>query len=110
MLRALAAAEAGNGASSAVRMRLLEEVRSVRRNRRRARLKMALAAGVLTVATAGQLWYVATADFRTRRNVAPDNVAGQPHREMVTAFFPLRYSSVPMNGGRLLRLQLPREA
>jgi hypothetical protein len=110
LLRALAADEAGNGASSAVRRRLLEEVRSLRRNRRRARLKMALAACVLTVATAGQLWYLATADFRGRGSAKSDAVAGLPTRELVTAFFPLRYSSVPMNGGRLLRVQLPREA
>jgi hypothetical protein len=54
--------------------------------------------------------YLATDDFDRRGRVVSDDVTGQPHREMVTAFFSLRYSSVPMNGGRLLRLQLPREA
>jgi hypothetical protein len=110
MLRALAADEAGNAASSAVRMRLLQEVRSVRRNRRRARLKTSLIAAALTAATAGQLWYLATDHSFKQRRWASGEAASAPAREMVTTFFPLTYSSVPMNGGRLLRVQLPRDA
>jgi hypothetical protein len=107
-LRALAAEDAVQGASGAVRMRLLEEVRLIRRGRRRAVVRIYILAGGLCVAAALPIWYVAKADLRDPLSAAR-TLPAAPDAEMVTAFFPLPYSTVPMSGVRLLRLKLPRE-
>jgi hypothetical protein len=108
-LRALAADEAANGASPAVRMRLLDEVRRLRRARRRSLTTMAVLTAGLCVATALPIWHLATRDIHAPSS-APERPARPSEGEMATAFFPLEYSAVPISGGRLVRLEVPRAA
>lgn len=109
-LRALAADDAADGASAAVQIRLLEEVRELRRARRRSLIKMSVLTSALCVATALPIWHLATHDLRRRPSSASQQLPAPPSGEMVTAFFPLPYSTVPMSGGRLVRLEVAREA
>jgi hypothetical protein len=109
-LRALAADEAANGASAAVQMRLLDEVRQLRRARRRSLVTMSILTAGLSVATALPIWYLATHHPPGPSSSAPHGVRVPPEGEMVTPFFPLDYSTVPLSGGRLVRLEVPREA
>jgi hypothetical protein len=106
-LRELATDEAASGASDAVQMRLMDEVRRLRHARRRSLMKMSVAAAALSIATAMPIWRLAKWNSRPALSVAqsrPVPVDG----EMATAFFPLMYSTVPMSGGRLVRLEVPR--
>jgi len=109
-LRALAAVDAANGASAAVQMRLLDEVRRLRRARRRSLRTMSILTAALFLGTALPIWHLARGVSRGPSLSAPQSVGVQPQGEMVTAFFPLEYSTVPMTGGRLVRLQVPGEA
>ena len=102
LLQALAADDAGKGASATVRTRLLEEVRSLRRQRRRAFVKTWIAGGALTILTVGLLWSLAAARF-PGRSIETREVETSVE-EMYTAVFPLPYSIVPMTGGRVVRL------
>jgi hypothetical protein len=108
-LRALAADDAADGASAAVRVRLLDEVRRLRHARRRSLMKMSVLASALCVATALPVWHLATRDLRGRSSPASQRLPALPNDEMVTAFFPLSYSTVPMTRGRLVRLEVPRD-
>ena len=106
-LRELAADEMSRGASPAVQARLVDEVGRLRLARRRSRLKISVAAAGLCVATALPIWRLAVwgpRDSSRARPVARSVADG----EMATAFFPLTYSTVPMSGGRLVRLEVPR--
>jgi hypothetical protein len=107
LLRALAADDAGKGASAIVRTRLLDEVRSLRRQRRRAFVKTVIAGGALTIMTVGLLWYLAAARF-PGRSMETREVESSVE-EMYTAVFPLPYSTVPMTGGRVVRLAVRPE-
>jgi hypothetical protein len=101
-LRALRDAERNLGASSEVEQRLRSEVRAIRERRRRARLVTFAAAAVLMVVIAGSL-----------RLGAPDQLpttGNRPPAEVVTAFFPLVYGSVPMTNGQVVRMEVPRTA
>ena len=105
-LRALAEDEAGTGASSAVEARLLAEVRAIAwaRRRRTYGAVMALAAALLLAVGVG-MW-------RAHRPLA-DSAAARavvPVGEVATAFFPLRYSNVPMTGGQIVRMEVPERA
>jgi hypothetical protein len=102
LLRALAADDAGKGASAIVRTRLLEELRSLRRQRRRGFVKTLIAGGALTLMTTGLLWYLAAARF-PGQSMETRKVESSVE-EMYTAIFPLPYSTVPMIGGRVVRL------
>ncbi len=101
-LREVADADAGIGASPAVRERLLEEVRTRRRVRRMASIKMyALAAG-LVMATALPVWQLTT---RPAVEESPRTVtipAGDT--EVATAFYPLAYGAVPVTRGNIVRV------
>jgi hypothetical protein len=108
-LRALAADDAAHGASAAVQIRLLEEVQRLRGVRRRSLLKMSVLASALSVATALPIWHLATSDLRGRSSSSAQGRPALLNGEMVTAFFPLSYSTVPMSRGRLVRLEVPRE-
>ena len=106
-LRALAEDDAGAGASQAVEARLLAEVRSIRRARRRRTYASALAlAAVLLLAVALPLW---RSSSRPPAAQAPDTRAEPARSEVATAFFPLLYSSIPFTDGRIVRLEVPRD-
>ena len=102
-LRRMAAADAlSKGASPEVRARLLQELRAVARAERRAVMKVYALAAVLVIATAIPVWQLSTrtaADPSTRPSAAD--------LEMATEFYPLTYSAIPVNQGRLVRLELP---
>lgn len=98
-LRAVAADDAGLAPSREIEARLLDEVRSIARARRR-RL-MAAALGVAAVLTV-----VATVSWRVRSN-AP---AATARPEMATRFFPLTYSNLPVSNAQLIRVRVPRSA
>lgn len=106
-LRELAADDADSEASAAVQLRLLDEVARLRRARRRSLTKMSVATAALSLATAIPVWRLAMWSGRERSSVAHVRPV-QAAREMATAFFPLTYSTVPMSGGRLVRLEVPR--
>jgi len=97
------------GASAAVHVRLLEEVRQLRLLRRRSLVKTSVLLTVLCVGTVAPIWHLATHDIRPLPS-ASRPLPTLPAKEMVTAFFPLSYSNVPMSGGRLVRLEVPRQA
>jgi hypothetical protein len=109
-LRALAADEAANGASTAVQDRLLDEVRRLRRARRSTVVTMSVLTAALLVTTALPIWHLAAHYPLKPSSSASQDVHVAPDGEMVTAFFPLSYSTVPMSGARLVRLEVPREA
>lgn len=110
-LRALAADDAADGASAAVQIRLLGEVRQLRRARRRSIMKMSLLATALCIAIAVPIGHLATHDIQSgSSSSASQHVPALANGEMVTAFFPLRYSTIPVSGGRLVRLEVPRHA
>ena len=109
VLRQIAAIDASIGSSAEVRGQLLAEVRMRRYQRRNALMKMyALAAG-LVVATALPVWQLTT-------QPAPDVVirpaspTGGGGTEVATAFYPLRYSDLPMTQGSVVRLAVPPTA
>ena len=106
-LVALAEDDAGSGTSPGVEDRLLQEVRSIARRRRR-RIQtwgIGVAAAVLCAATLTQ-W--------RRASEEPALPAGErtavAAREVATEFFPLSYASVPATSGHIVRLELPRSA
>ena len=107
-LQALAADDAASGASEAVQRRLLEEVRRLRHARRRSLLKMSFFAGALAMVTALPILHLAIRNGGGPSS-SPQKVSGRRDAEMVTAFFPLPYSTVPMSGGRIVRLEVARE-
>jgi hypothetical protein len=91
-----------------VEAKLLAEVRAIDRMRRSRRLAVvAAAAAVLFVAIA--------LPFRQQAGRQPAVTDAGPAsagatREVVTEFFPLEYSVVPVTDGHVLRLQVPRAA
>jgi hypothetical protein len=105
-LRALAEDDATSGASAVVEAQLRLEVRSaasIRRGRRRAKLS---AAAALFAASAIAAWRIVAPPHTITRPV-PEAVTTY---EVVTAFLPLTYRSVPMTDGQLVRVELPRTA
>ena len=107
-LRALAVHESEEGTSTAVHLRLLDEVRRLRLLRRRSLVKTSVLLTVLCVGTVAPIWHLATHDIDAPPSTS-QRLPALPTKEMVTAFFPLTYSDVPMSGGRLVRLQVPRQ-
>jgi hypothetical protein len=106
-LRQIAAIDATTGASPAVRARLLEEVRALRRERRRSLVKMyALAAGLL-IATAAPVWQLSTRPA-VDVSIRPTPAAGDA--EVATMFYPLTYSDLPVTQGNVVRLAIPPAA
>lgn len=102
-LRTLAADEPW-GASPAVEVHLLAEVRAMARARRRAGMKLsAIAAGLLLIVSA-LVW-------STTRTV-PAVVFNAPVAvgEIAKDFLPLTYSTVPMTSGEIIRFEVPATA
>jgi len=100
-LRALAEEDTREGASNAVRTRLLAEVRSRGRGNRRAGVTTVLAVAatvVIAVTIAG--WRVS---WPLSSGTPIVETGGD---EMATAFFPLFYAGVPMTEGQIVRLEV----
>ena len=100
-LREVADADVTNGASPAVRERLLEEVRTRRRSRRSAAIKMYAMAAGLVIATALPVWQLTT---RPSLEPSPRVVTSPGDAEVVTAFYPLAYGAVPVTHGNIVRV------
>jgi hypothetical protein len=110
-LRGVAEEQAGAGASPAVRARLLGELRAIRETHRRAEARrnvwMFAAAAALALAAGTTAWE----SFARQTAAAPAQAAtALASREIVTDFLPLAYSSVPLSGGQLIRMEVPRAA
>lgn len=108
VLRQIAAIDATAGASAEVRARLLQEVRARRYERRNSLMKMYTLAAGLFIATALPVWQITT-------QPAPDVVIRTPPSggggtEVATAFYPLRYSDLPVTQGSVVRLAVPPTA
>jgi hypothetical protein len=106
-LRAVAADDERLSASADVEARLLAEVRSIARARRRRANIVGLAAAAALfiglVLPARDWWQRPAAD-------APGPAAAAATREERTVFFPLTYSTVPAVSPHLIRLEVPRSA
>ena len=102
-LRAVAAEETALSASPAVESRLLGEVRSIARMRRR-RIAMTWTAAAATLAVV-----VAVPAWRSSRAPAAPRPPATAV-EVTTPCLALPYSSVPISGGQLVRLEVPRAA
>ena len=110
-LKMLAEDEQTSGASSAVEERVLAEVRTIARSRRR-RVAGALAiAAALLLAVAVPVWRTAqrSADVAATAPARQAPQAGDAE-EGVTAFFPLADSALPSTGARVVRIEVPRAA
>ena len=106
-LRAVASDEAGGGASPEVETRLMAEVRSIGRTRRRRRYVAlsGIAAGLLLVAAVSG-WRMTVRP----RAIVVDSMGDPSAGEVATAFLPLGYSRIPMTSGQIVRLEVPRAA
>ena len=104
-LKAVAEDDERLGASSAVSMRLLAEVHAVGRARRRRSVGAAAGvAAVLFAALVVPAWRTLGPPQREQK------AADLPvTRELVTEFFPLAYGNVPVRGGYVVRMQVPRD-
>jgi len=106
-LRAVAEDDERLGSSSAVGLRLLAEVQAIAEARRRRALVLSLsAAAAVLIAVLVPTWRMWQASVNEPQ---PDD-APVVARELVTEFFPLRYSNVPTRGGYVVRMQVPRGA
>lgn len=108
-LRAVADEDARAGASDAVAARLRAEFRSAAAAERAVRVRRGVirlaAAAVLVTAIAIPSWRLA----QGRAAVGTDAPA-LAAREIATDFMPLTYSDVPISGGQIVRLLVPRTA
>jgi hypothetical protein len=107
-LQTVAADDRALGASPAVEARLLAEVASIARARRRANLVGLAAAAALFAAVVLPGWYSSGRRAAVDREPAP--AAEDRTREVTTVFFPLTYSHVPAPDAHLVRMQVPRSA
>ena len=105
VLRALAARDATEGASPFVEAQLLTEVRRLRRARRHSFTKFLMFSSGLCAASVVAIWSLPgrVALEGNKTDTARPTVT---NTELVTAFFPLDYSTVPVSGERLVRLQV----
>ena len=105
-LRAVAEDDERLGASNAVGMRLLAEVQAIADARRKRTMAISLAAAAALLAA------LSVPAWRALQAKPDPAVADAPvvTRELVTEFFPLRYSNVPARGGYVVRMQVPRTA
>jgi hypothetical protein len=102
-LWALAEEDARAGASANVEARLLVEVRSLSRARRRTHMKLCAIAAVLVMSVSVPLWQLA----ERWPAAAPAPAAADLSVDAVTEFFPLTFSDVPVTRGQLVRLEVP---
>jgi len=110
-LRGVAREDASLGASPAVRERLMVELRVAADRERRAvarRNVWALAAAAALILAAGGAAWQSFARRTAAAPTRPDAALGS--REITTDFLPLAYSGVPISGGQMIRLEVPRSA
>jgi hypothetical protein len=106
-LRAVAEDDERLGSSAAVGLRLLAEVQAIAEARRRRALVLSLsAAAAVLIAVLVPAWRV----WQAAMKPAAQADAAVVSRELVTEFFPLRYSNVPARGGYVVRMQVSRSA
>lgn len=105
-LRAVAEADATAGASAVVKAALLQEVRTVRHVRRASRIKAYALAACLFLATS----YLATRAPAGLVTLPLPVASGLGEGEVATQFYPLVYGDVPVSGGNIVRLEVPRAA
>jgi hypothetical protein len=106
VLQALAEDEAAVGASPRVQDRLRDEVRRIKRARRRAVYAgLGFAAASSLVVLSG---YHRVAPATTPRSATIEST--RESLEIATEFFPLPYSTVPVGDAQIVRLELPRSA
>jgi len=112
VLKRIAEEDRTNGASAKVEERLLAEVRTIARvRRRRIGSALAVAAGLL-LAAGVPVWRSMTrrhVDVTAVTPARPDAV-GREVDEGVTVFFPLGNSALPSTGTRIVRIEVPRAA
>jgi len=108
-LRGMADEDAHAGASERVAARLRAEFRSVAAAERSVRIRRGAVrlatAAVLVTAIAVPAWRLTQ-----RRAAAGTRATALAAREIVTDFMPLTYSDVPLSGGQIVRLEVPRAA
>lgn len=103
-LRAVAEDDDRLGSSAAVGLRLLAEVQAIAQARRRRTMVLSLsAAAAVAIAALVPAW-------RVWQSAMKPAGTGVVSRELVTEFFPLRYSNVPARGGYVVRMQVSRSA
>jgi hypothetical protein len=105
--RAVATDDADLAASREVELRLLGEVRSIARARRRRVIAAALGAAAALTVVAAVSWRMRTSGPTTSSGAVSADLS---RAEMATAFFPLTYSSLPISNAQLVRVQVPRSA
>ena len=112
-LRALAEADQSFQSTAAVRVRLMAEVRAIRRGYRRSIAKaLAIAAGLMAVLSV-PIWQLARqSDVRPAATSADARAnSGDPWIALnENGFLPLIYSNVPMADGLIVRLEVSRRA
>jgi hypothetical protein len=109
-LRAVAGEDASLGASSVVEARLLGEMRSIARARRRRVAIVTLAAAAVLAIAAAVPWKRSADNASAGQQTSTPAPPGEVATEMATAFFPLTYSSLPISNAQLVRVQVPRSA
>jgi hypothetical protein len=109
-LRAVADADSTAGASAAVKATLLHEVRTLRYTRRASRVKTLALAACLFLATAVPIFQLATRGPAFVTTFPAPLAGGLGEGEVATQFYPLVYGDVPVTGGTLIRLEVPRSA
>jgi hypothetical protein len=107
-LRAIPDHDDGIDVSPRVRAKLLGEVRSIARTRRRRRGAVFGSAVAILLVVAAGVWRSdhEPADQRAALDTPVDTAPG----EVVTAFLPLTYATVPVTNVHLVRLSVPRTA
>lgn len=106
-LRAVAEDDERFGSSSAVGLRLLAEVQAIADAKRRRTLVLGLSsAAAVLIAVLVPTWR----SWQSAADQPQQADAPVITRELVTEFFPLRYSNVPARGGYVVRMQVPRGA
>jgi hypothetical protein len=100
------------GASLDVHARLLAEVRSIGLARRRRRYAaMCAMVAALVLAASVPAWQFATRHNSTSaRDSAVEVDTRASSSEVLTEFLPLTYSSVPISGAHIVRMDVPRTA
>ncbi len=109
-LQDLKMADAGLSASADTEARLRAEVRALAQERaRRARMRVLQVAAVIVLAAIPVAWWMSAGlDRTTTGGAGPEST--MTIAETTTAFFPLFYSSVPVSGGHLVRMEVPQSA
>jgi hypothetical protein len=107
VLQSIRAEDAGLASSSRVETQLRAEVAGVARARRGRLMAAALGVAALLTVVAVVSWRVRTGG-QASINGAASATTSRP--EMVTTFFPLTYSNLPVSNAQLIRVRVPRSA